>query len=62
MNPCSCWKTHSTGVQKIITILKTNNIEYELEKKFPTCLSPKGKQLSFDFYLPKYNRLIEYDG
>lgn len=62
MNPCSCWKTHSIGVQKIITILETNNIKYELEKNFSTCLSPKGNCLPFDFYLPEYNVLIEYDG
>ena len=62
MNPCSCWKTYSTGVQRIITILQENNISYELEKKFDTCISPKGNCLPFDFYLPDYNILIEYDG
>lgn len=62
MNPCSCWKTYSIGVQRIITILKKNNISYELEKKFDTCISPKGNCLPFDFYLPDYNILIEYDG
>ena len=62
MNPCSCWKTYSTGVQKIIYLLETYNIKYEMEKKFDSCISPKGNCLPFDFYLPEYNRLIEYDG
>lgn len=62
MNPCSCWKTYSGGVQKIVFLLENNNIQYEMQKKFETCVSPKGNYLPFDFYLPKYNRLIEYDG
>lgn len=61
-NPCECYRTHSIGVQKIINILKENNIEFEMEKTFNTCVSPKGNKLPFDFYLPKQNILIEYDG
>lgn len=61
-NPCNCWKKFSIGVQKIIFILEKNNIKYELEKKFNTCISPKGNMLPFDFYLPDYNVLIQYDG
>lgn len=52
MNPCDCWKKYSIGVQKIINILTENNIPFELEKKFSTCISPKGNMLPFDFYLP----------
>ena len=62
MNPCECWKKYSIGVQKIISILQKNNIKYEQEKKYDTCVSPKGFKLPFDFYLPEYNILIEYDG
>lgn len=62
MNPCECWKKYSIGVQKIISILQNNNIKYEQEKKYDTCVSPKGFKLPFDFYLPEYNILIEYDG
>lgn len=62
MNPCDCWKQHSVGVQKIINILTKNDIPFELEKKFDTCLSPKGNPLPFDFYLPTQNTLIEFDG
>lgn len=61
-NPCKCWKKYSSGVQKIISILEDNNIQYEQEKSFSTCLSPSGNLLYFDFYLPKFNTLIEYDG
>lgn len=62
MNPCECWKKYSIGIQKIISILQNNNIKYEQEKKYDTCVSPKGFKLPFDFYLPEYNILIEYDG
>ena len=61
-NPCQCWKKYSIGVQKIINILNENNIEYEMEKKFDTCLSQKSFVLPFDFFLTKENILIEYDG
>lgn len=36
------------------------NIAYDIEKTFAGC-KYKNK-LEFDFYLPKYNALIEYDG
>jgi hypothetical protein len=45
-------------IEKILT---DNNISFEKEKKFDTCLSPKGNHMKFDFYIDnKY--LIEYDG
>lgn len=62
MNPCPCQQTISTGVKRISSILDSLEIVYEKEKKFDTCLSPKGNPLRFDFYLPDYNCLIEYDG
>lgn len=61
-NPCNCNRKFSHGIEKIIHVLEENNINYELEKKFPTCVSLKGNQLPFDIYLPKYETLIEYDG
>ena len=50
--------------QKTIMNLKkiSNKINYSLEKTFESCLSAKGNMLPFDFYLPDYNILIEYDG
>ena len=61
-NPCECYRVYSIGVQKIRSILKENNIKFEMEKTFSTCVSPKGNVMPFDFYLPEYNILIEYDG
>ena len=37
-----------------------NNIKYERQKKFTECKNIR--KLSFDFYLPNYNIIIEYDG
>lgn len=61
-NPCECYRIRSVGAQKIINILQNNNIMFEMEKTFDNCVSPKNKCLPFDFYLPDYNTLIEYDG
>lgn len=59
VSSCGCLK--SKGEQKISQILSENNIKYEREKIFDTCLSPTGAPLHFDFYVEnKY--LIEYDG
>ena len=61
VNPCDCNKQISIGAFKIKTILDENNIPYEQEKKFDTCLSPKGNKLKFDFYINN-QYLLEYDG
>lgn len=59
---CGCVK-YSIGEQKIIDILKTNNIPFIKEKTFSdfifedTNYSPR-----YDFFLPSFNRLIEFDG
>lgn len=60
-NPCSCWKNISKGVLKIQHLLSDNNIKYEQEKKFESCVSPKGNMMKFDFYVNN-EYLIEYDG
>ena len=58
---CGCIK--SLGEEKISKILKSHNIEFEKEKIFDTCINPDtNSKLRFDFYLPKYNILIEYQG
>ena len=62
INPCDCYKKFSIGVQKICQILTDNQITFEQEKTFDTCVSLKGFLLPFDFYLPDYDVLIEYDG
>jgi len=59
---CPCCKTKSHGERKLAKILKDNGIDFEHEKTFANLLSEAGKKLRFDFYLPKLNILIEYDG
>ena len=52
--------TSSYGESKIFTILKGNNINFNTQKTYKDCFY-KGV-LRFDFYLPKYNMCIEYNG
>lgn len=52
----------SKGEQRIINWLEENNIKYIYEKTFKKLLGVGGGNLSYDFYLPKYNLLIEYQG
>lgn len=56
----SCGCLNSIMNSKIEKILQELNIEYEKEKIFSGCYDKKS--LRFDFYLPKYNLCIEYDG
>ena len=50
----------SIGEKSIRLYLENNKIEYINEKRFKDC---KYKlPLPFDFYLPKYNICIEFDG
>ena len=59
---CGCTKV-SYGVNEIKEILNDNNIKFEMEKSFPTCIYPKTNyHLKFDLFLPDYNTIIEYDG
>ena len=52
--------SESKGEKIINEILNTQNIEYIREMKFDNCIYKR--QLRFDFYLPKYNICIEFDG
>ena len=52
---CGCLK--SKGEEKIKLILQQHNIIYEQEKTFQDLPLKR-----FDFYLPDFNLLIEYDG
>lgn len=50
----------SKGEQQISRFLNNNKIKFEPQKKFDTC---KDKYvLRFDFYLPAYELLIEFNG
>lgn len=50
----------SVGELKIKNILVNYNIIFEEQKRFKECIDKYS--LPFDFYLPKYNILIEYQG
>lgn len=50
----------SRGERKIALFFDANKIQYKRQEKFKGCVYKR--LLSFDFYLPKYNACIEYDG
>ena len=53
----------SRGEWAIEKYLISNNISYCCQKTFDDCRNPQtNRKLRFDFYLPKKNILIEYDG
>lgn len=58
----SCGCITSLGEHNLLTYLITNNIEYEYQKRFDDCRGLGGNLLSYDFYLPQYNLLIECQG
>ena len=61
LNGCGCPQCKESKGERCIRLwLDNNNIEYVKEKIFNDC---KDKQpLPFDFYLPNYNTIIEYQG
>lgn len=50
----------SKGEKQIRKLLENKNIEYVCGKTFTNC--KHIRKLPFDFYLPKHNALIEFDG
>lgn len=52
----------SHGEKEIMIFLDKNHIKYEWQKSYDDLRGIKGGKLSYDFYLPKYNLLIEYNG
>ena len=50
----------SHGESKIIGVLDTLQVIYKRQYRFPDCRNQRP--LSFDFYLPRFNLCIEYDG
>lgn len=52
-----CTYKKSKGELAILKFLKDNSIEYQKEFIFPTLPNRR-----FDFYLPEYNIIIEFDG
>jgi hypothetical protein len=56
----------SKGETFISDLLRVNNIEFLKQKTFEDCRGNTGvkycRKLPFDFYLPSFNTIIEYDG
>lgn len=52
----------SKGEKRIEEILKNENIDYIWQKEFDGLVGINGGKLSFDFYIPKFDCLIEYQG
>lgn len=53
----------SLGERKILQWLEEKNIKYITQKMFKGCINPDTKYpLRYDFFLPNFNILIEYDG
>lgn len=57
---CGCIK--SFGERDINTYLVKHNIKYISQKKFDGLIGVKGRNLSYDFFLPDYSLLIECQG
>lgn len=69
VQPCSLLACHgcpncykSRGENRIEVFLKNNSIDYILHHKYEGLIGLGGNLLSYDFYLPNYNILIEYQG
>ena len=56
----SCASVESSGEKEIRNILEKLNVNFVQEKRFNDCRDKKP--LPFDFYLPDYNLIIEFDG
>jgi ferredoxin-like protein FixX len=53
----------SKGEIEVTKILDKKNIKYFKQKIFSDCINPKTKcRLKYDFYLPRQNLLIEFNG
>ena len=55
-------KRCSKGEYHIAKLLEFNQITFHQEQTFDLCRSPKNYLLRFDFYLPNYKTLIEFQG
>lgn len=55
-----CRRSH--GESAIANWLLDNMISYEPQKTFDKLVGVGGRLLSYDFYIPNYNMLIEYQG
>jgi len=56
----NCSESH--GEKKIAIWLEENGIEFERQKTFDDLIGRNNRLLSYDFHLPEYHALIEFDG
>lgn len=62
-NTTSCGCIVSKGEELLKNIFNELNIKFIPQYTFEDCINPQtNAKLKFDFYLPEYNILIEYDG
>ena len=62
-NGCKCVScTTSRGEYIINEFLLDNDVKFETQKTFEGLIGLGGGNLSYDFYLPDYNLLIEFQG
>lgn len=59
---CPICTTNSNGEVTIRQYLNSVNINYDVHKTFPDLFGTGGGYLSYDFYIPSFNMLIEYQG
>lgn len=52
----------STGERKVFHFLKEHGIQFEHPYRFDDLIGTGGKKLSYDFFIPSKNMLIEYQG
>lgn len=67
--PCNLLSNHgcpvcneSKGEKKIFEYLKSKQILFEYQKEYMDLIGINNGLLSYDFYLPTYNMLIEFQG
>jgi very-short-patch-repair endonuclease len=59
---CIKCSNFSNGEKRLENILNDIGVSFIREYKFDGCVSKNGVKLPFDFFLPKFNIVIEYDG
>ena len=59
---CPKCQTYSKGEDKIKNWFENNNIEFEIHKQYIGLTGVNGGNLSYDFYVPIINTLVEFQG
>ena len=60
---CPCkYCNISNGEKSIMNFLESKSIEYDYQKKYDDLIGLNGGALSYDFYLPINNMLVEFQG